>query len=920
MKPKVTVIAWVTNQTFDQVRYLVESFNRQDYTNKELLVANLSDWHPIKWCPGRQFELKWDTNESTTLGELVRQSEGEYCVHWRLGLWYHPSTISLQMRHTDPYEETQVISPDHGMVSRGFYRRSYHLTTSGRSKIVDIGGIGLVKQIGAFEKTNITYFYHSGNLGDIIYGLPAVKALGGGILYLGSEICLDHVPPLREIMSRRLFDTIAPLLRLQSYIRQTFFCNYMPNVDYDLNKFRYAKWTGQNIADMTMQGIGMDGRVFIDQSLPWLHVPKPVFGKPVVIHRSFRYHNPKFPWPKVLAKYQDQIEFVGFPDEHDRFCHDFGVSVPYYQSNDLLDLASRIAGARLFVGNQSCPCAIAEGLKVSIVQETDSKIANCKFNRENVAYCENEHLFLPDLDALSERKPEKKPLLKRILGEKPKNKIFYHSGDIGDVVYALQAVKDSGGGEVVLGPHMADVRPAVKPRASLTLALYALLEPLVKSQHFVKSVSFADKTPPGVYDLNQFRHVEWQKASGFKFKSIVDMSREVVGLPEDYDINEPWLEIKDPIFAADVIIHRSTRFYGTSFPWGDVVSKYGKSALFVGLKDEHKEFVSKFGWVPYLPTTDLLVLARVIAGCQLFVGNQSAPYAIAEGLKKRTVQEMSVDCPNCVFTRDSATYGSDRFIVLPEVETLFTENDEAWNDDLVSFFTTCKNRLEHLKQTLPQNIENHKDDANVEFVLLDYSSDDGLGDWIKSTMTAHIASGRLVYFRANGYANFQMSHSKNCAARLSRGAVVCNMDSDHQTGKNFAGWLRRAVKDGRWAGTEHFTDDFGGRQAFRRSDFYKLGGFDEQMIGWGSDDYDIARRAKILGLKCVEIPAIYKYSLPHSNDLRGRFMENKNRDETNRINLERCQKNHEAGISRVTAGRWGAVLVEKNFDRRLTAV
>lgn len=922
MKPKVTVIAWVTNQTFDQVRYLVESFNRQDYPNKELLVANLSDWHPIKWCPGRQFKLAWDTNPDTVMSELVRQAHGEYCVQWRLGLWYHTSTLSLQMRHTDPYEETRVNSPDGGVVSRGFYRRSYHLSTSGRSKIVDIGGIGLVKQIGAVESQGVKYFYHAGNLGDIIYGLPTVKALGGGVLYLGSEISLntESPPPLREVMSRKLFETVAPLLRLQYYVRQTFFCNYMPKVDYDLNRFRLVEWKDQNLADMTMQGIGMSGKIFLDPTLPWLDVPEPVFGKPVVIHRSFRYHNPAFPWHKVLAKYQGQMEFVGFADEHDKFCRDFGVAVPFYKSGNLLDLARRIAGARLFVGNQSCPCAIAEAVKASIVQETDHKIANCKFVRDNVIYCDDDHLFLPDLETLPERKPEKKPWWKRLRKPKPVEKTFYHSGDIGDVIYSLQAVKDAGGGHVVLGPHMADIRPAVKPRASLTLAVYALLEPLVKAQSFVKSVSFAERTPPGVIDINHFRHVEWQRASGFKFKSIVDMSREAIGLPEEYDVNEPWLSVNDPIFAADVVMHRSVRFHGKSFPWEDAVKKYGGSAVFVGLKEEHRQFVQKFGWVPHLPTTDMLVLSKVIAGCQLFLGNQSAPYSIAEGLKKRTVQEMSSDSPNCVFTRASATYGIDKFVVLPDIEPLFTENDEAWNSELVSFFTTCKNRIEHLKQTLPQNIENHKDDPNVEFVLLDYSSDDGLGEWVKSEMMKHIQTGRLVYFRANGYPKFQMSHSKNCAARLTRGAVICNMDSDHQTGKSFAEWLRRAVKDGRWAGTETFTDDFGGRQAFRRSDFYRLGGFDEQMIGWGSDDYDISRRARILGLKCVEIPAVYKYSLPHSNELRGRFMENKDRDETNRINMERCQKNHEAGLFRVNPGRWGAILVEKNFEGKVTAV
>jgi len=316
----------------------------------------------------------------------------------------------------------------------------------------------------------------------------------------------------------------------------------------------------------------------------------------------------------------------------------------------------------------------------------------------------------------------------------------------------------------------------------------------------------------------------------------------------------------------------------------------------------------------------MLVLGKVIAGCQLFVGNQSSPYAIAEGLKKATVQEMSTECPNCVFVRTNAVHGNDKFIPLPEIEPIFVENDEAWNENLVSFFTTCKNRIQHLQQTLPKNLEFHKDDRNVEFVVLDYSSDDGLNEWIKAEMMEHVISGKLVYFRANGYTKFQMSHSKNCAARLTRGAIICNLDSDNETGSKFADWLRRAVKPGHWAGTESFIDDFGGRQAFRRKDFYALSGFDERMIGWGSDDYDISRRAGVLGLKCVEIPVVYKYSLQHSNELRSRFMEIQDRDATNQMNLERAAKTHEDKIIRINPGRWGVVLVERNFDGKLIAV
>jgi ADP-heptose:LPS heptosyltransferase len=52
-----------------------------------------------------------------------------------------------------------------------------------------------------------------------------------------------------------------------------------------------------------------------------------------------------------------------------------------------------------------------------------------------------------------------------------------------------------------------------------------------------------------------------------------------------------------------------------------------------------------------LPTADLLSVARIIAECDLFVGNQSCAAAIAEGLKRRMILEVYPPQANCCFDR-----------------------------------------------------------------------------------------------------------------------------------------------------------------------------------------------------------------------------------------------------------------------------
>ena len=55
------------------------------------------------------------------------------------------------------------------------------------------------------------------------------------------------------------------------------------------------------------------------------------------------------------------------------------------------------------------------------------------------------------------------------------------------------------------------------------------------------------------------------------------------------------------------------------------------------------------------------------------------------------------------------------------------------------------NRLEHLKVTLPKNIIDNIGYDNIEFVIVDYNSKDGLQSWINSNLKKYVDSGILVY-------------------------------------------------------------------------------------------------------------------------------------------------------------------------------
>ena len=99
----------------------------------------------------------------------------------------------------------------------------------------------------------------------------------------------------------------------------------------------------------------------------------------------------------------------------------------------------------------------------------------------------------------------------------------------------------------------------------------------------------------------------------------------------------------------------------------------------------------------------------------------------------------------------------------------------------ISICTDCMNRLSDIQHTLPANIEAEQSYPDLEFVLLDYNSSDGLGDWVRSEMMGHIESGRLVYYRTEEPQFFNFSHSRNVAMRLATGEIINNVDADNYT-------------------------------------------------------------------------------------------------------------------------------------------
>lgn len=230
-------------------------------------------------------------------------------------------------------------------------------------------------------------FYFTGDMGDVVAGLPSVRALGGGDIFIG--------PPgkdqARESLKGKRFDAIKPLLRAQPYVYGVSWTDEkeMFNYSHDLSTFRHDWIAEESLLDWQARHLGVTA-----STDPWLQCMRShISSGRTVVARSMRYRNPGFPWHAIMQKYRNCI-FVGTPEEHKSFTREISSAVEYVPTENLLQLAEVIAGSHLFVGNQSCPFWIAAGLGVNLIQESWPQSPNSQIRRPNARYLIRGHMTI----------------------------------------------------------------------------------------------------------------------------------------------------------------------------------------------------------------------------------------------------------------------------------------------------------------------------------------------------------------------------------------------------------------------------------------------------------------------------------------------------------------------------------------------
>ncbi|HEY0832838.1 MAG TPA: hypothetical protein VGE72_02915, partial [Azospirillum sp.] len=239
---------------------------------------------------------------------------------------------------------------------------------------------------------------HSGNMGDVVYALPALAALnverlvlnacrdpgvGGRVLTPGMAEFLVPLllaqPGLRQVDVAEVPVRLAPGFGARAraeVLSQGLPLEHVPaealGVDHVLDRFRLQPLDRLHLVDAHARAVG----VRVNGARPFLRQPEPVAVRadaPIVLSLTPRYRHQPCEFFAALLKGLGPVVMVGLPEDAAVYT---GIEGELLTARDGLELARLIAGARAFVGAPSLPYAIAEGLKVPRLVDVPAFPAN----------------------------------------------------------------------------------------------------------------------------------------------------------------------------------------------------------------------------------------------------------------------------------------------------------------------------------------------------------------------------------------------------------------------------------------------------------------------------------------------------------------------------------------------------------------
>ena len=220
---------------------------------------------------------------------------------------------------------------------------------------------------------------------------------------------------------------------------------------------------------------------------------------------------------------------------------------------------------------------------------------------------------------------------------------FLHSGHCGDLIYSLPVIKklaETHKCNLFVGINKSINENYFKHPSKgvfIDKKIYNFIYPLLKQQEYINTVQIHSGEPIDI-NLDIFRELP----INLSFNSC-RWYFHITGI--HVDLSKPFLDspghetIKDKIVIVRTFRSRN-HFINYKF-----LNNFHKDLIFLGLKDEYEDLKQQIPKLNFYEPLDFYDMAKIINSSKFFLGNQSAAFAIAEGLKVPRLLECRPDFP-----------------------------------------------------------------------------------------------------------------------------------------------------------------------------------------------------------------------------------------------------------------------------------
>lgn len=241
---------------------------------------------------------------------------------------------------------------------------------------------------------------------------------------------------------------------------------------------------------------------------------------------------------------------------------------------------------------------------------------------------------------------------------------FKHSGNAGDIIYSLPAIYTLSANAAarlflqVNRPAFYSKWPHPLGNVMLNEKMVEMLRPLLLAQPAIKTCEMYDGKSAIDFDLDLVRTYPLPLDKG----NIARWYFYIFGITAD--LSKPWMDVMpDASFSDCIVVARSQRYRAPGIDYS-FLQKH--KTVFLGVEEEWKEMRQMLPNVGFHRVENFLEMAQLIAGCRLFIGNQSFPFSLAEALKVNRILELYHFSPNVILEGPN---GAD-FYFQPQFEKL----------------------------------------------------------------------------------------------------------------------------------------------------------------------------------------------------------------------------------------------------------